>query len=90
MAYRGSSRRRTMIKHMCGLVRGMLFVAAVAGLTMTKPPAAHGASDKVTICYIPPGNPANAHTIRVGAAAVPAHLAHGDSIGECGAGPGPG
>ncbi|HME89943.1 MAG TPA: hypothetical protein VKE49_00860 [Myxococcaceae bacterium] len=40
-------------------------------------------SDKVTICHIPPGNPANAHTITVGAPAVRAHLAHGDHLGAC-------
>src|SRR5687768_9394498 len=38
---------------------------------------------KVTICHIPPGNPDNAHTITVGAPAVPAHLAHGDTLGPC-------
>jgi hypothetical protein len=39
---------------------------------------------KTTICHIPPGNPANAHTICVGNAAVPAHLEnHGDSLGMC-------
>ncbi len=39
---------------------------------------------KTTICHIPPGNPANAHTLCVGNAAVPAHLQnHGDSIGPC-------
>jgi hypothetical protein len=39
---------------------------------------------KTTICHIPPGNPANAHTICVGNAAVPAHLHnHGDGIGAC-------
>jgi hypothetical protein len=38
---------------------------------------------KVTICHVPPGNPSNAHTIKVDASAVPAHLAHGDSLGEC-------
>ena len=38
---------------------------------------------KVTICHIPPGNPANAHTITVGKSAVPAHLSHGDYLGEC-------
>ncbi len=44
--------------------------------------------DKVTICHFPPGNPANAHTIVVGAPAVPAHLElHGDTLGECGGGP---
>jgi len=38
---------------------------------------------KVVICHIPPGNPGNAHTIMVGQAAVPAHLAHGDHLGAC-------
>ena len=43
-----------------------------------------GSVKKTTICHIPPGNPANAHTICVGNAAVPAHLRnHGDSIGPC-------
>jgi hypothetical protein len=39
--------------------------------------------EKETICHIPPGNPSNAQTIRVGASAVPAHLAHGDTLGPC-------
>jgi hypothetical protein len=38
---------------------------------------------KVTLCHIPPGNPNNAKTISVGAAASKAHLAHGDTIGTC-------
>src|SRR5262245_20926396 len=38
---------------------------------------------KTTVCHIPPGNPANFHTICVGNAAVPAHLAHGDHLGSC-------
>lgn len=38
---------------------------------------------KVTICHYPPGNPDNAKTLTVGAPAVPAHLAHGDTIGAC-------
>ncbi len=42
-----------------------------------------GGTTKVTICHIPPGNPANAHTITVGAPAVDAHLAHGDTLGAC-------
>jgi uncharacterized membrane protein YgcG len=41
-------------------------------------------TSKTTICHIPPGNPANAHTICVGNAAVPAHLEHhGDFVGTC-------
>jgi len=37
----------------------------------------------LTLCHVPPGNPTNAHTIEVSPAAVPAHLAHGDLLGEC-------
>ena len=39
--------------------------------------------DKVVICHIPPGNPAAAHTIVVGAPALGEHLAHGDVEGSC-------
>jgi hypothetical protein len=39
--------------------------------------------DKVTVCHVPPGNPANAHTICVGAPAVKAHLAKGSYLGPC-------
>jgi hypothetical protein len=38
---------------------------------------------KVLICHIPPGHPENAHTISVDQSAVPAHLAHGDTLGPC-------
>ena len=37
----------------------------------------------VPICHIPPGNPANRHTINVGESAVAAHLRHGDYRGAC-------
>jgi hypothetical protein len=41
-----------------------------------------------TICHIPPGNPANAHTIIVGAPAVIHHVGnHGDCLGPCPCGP---
>lgn len=40
-------------------------------------------NNKTTICHIPPGNPANAHTISVGNGAVNAHLNHGDYLGPC-------
>ena len=46
--------------------------------------------DGHTICHLPPGNPGNAHTISVGAPAVSAHLAHGDTLGPCGGGGGGG
>jgi cytoskeletal protein RodZ len=48
-----------------------------------------GGSDeeKVVVCHVPPGNPAKAHEITVGAPAVQAHLRHGDSEGPCGGQP---
>jgi len=40
--------------------------------------------DKVIICHIPPGNPSNAHTIRVGHHAAEKHqIKHGDTLGPC-------
>ena len=43
-----------------------------------------GSQKKTTICHLPPGNPANAHTLCIGNAAVPAHLHnHGDYLGAC-------
>jgi hypothetical protein len=36
--------------------------------------------DKVTLCHVAGKK---VHTINVGAAAVPAHLAHGDTLGPC-------
>jgi hypothetical protein len=44
---------------------------------------ARGGQSKVCICHHPPGNPDNAHTICIAAPAVPAHLRHGDTMGEC-------
>ena len=35
------------------------------------------------MCHIPPGNPANAHTIYIDENAVSAHLAHGDVQDAC-------
>ena len=51
-----------------------------------EPPAvaANSSNGTVTICHIPPGNPAKAHTITVGAPAARAHIAnHGDRVGGC-------
>ena len=39
--------------------------------------------EKVIICHHPPGNPDKPVTISVSPSAVPAHLAHGDTLGPC-------
>ena len=39
--------------------------------------------EKVTLCHVSPGSPEDARSIVVSEAAVSAHLAHGDSLGEC-------
>ena len=39
---------------------------------------------KITICHVPPGEPENAHTIRVSIHALPAHMGHHeDYLGSC-------
>ncbi|WP_147446479.1 hypothetical protein [Corallococcus sp. CA047B] len=50
----------------------------------SEPDAAAGGTGKITLCHIPPGNPANAHTVTVGLPAMSAHLRHGDTLGACG------
>jgi hypothetical protein len=40
-------------------------------------------SEKVTICHIPPGNPAKARTLNINAVSVADHLAHEDLLGPC-------
>ena len=44
-------------------------------------------SDKVLLCHVPEENPSASHVLRVGRAAVPEHLAHGDYLGVCKTGP---
>lgn len=46
--------------------------------------AAPAANGKIQICHVPPGNPANAHTITVSPAAWAGHSHHpGDHLGAC-------
>ncbi len=48
-------------------------------------PAWKCGSNKVYVCHIPPGNPANKQTLCVSYNAVQAHISqHGDYIGQCG------
>jgi hypothetical protein len=46
-----------------------------------KPP--EGKPEKVSVCHVPPGNPANEHMISISDRALDAHLAHGDYLGVC-------
>lgn len=67
---------------------GALLLAPTA--EAKKPPKPHDhpkpADPPVTLCHVPKGNPANAHTIVVGGPAVKGHLGHGDALGPCGGG----
>ena len=40
-------------------------------------------TDPVVVCHVPPGNNTNSRTLRINRSALKAHLAHGDSEGEC-------
>lgn len=46
----------------------------------------HGSgATQVTLCHCPPGDANNCQTLTVGGPAANAHVAHGDSLGACGA-----
>lgn len=70
------------------MVGKTIVLAALAGLLVASGLGTGVAADKghdtMEICHSPPGNPENAHTIRVAAHALPAHMAHGDDVsGPC-------
>jgi hypothetical protein len=62
----------------------LALITAAFALWMTNAPTLN-AEDKCTICHVPPGNPANAHTLVVGCSAVDAHMRNhpGDCLGPC-------
>jgi hypothetical protein len=73
---------RRLVSVLCSFGVVLLTMFALdAGLAFAGNKA--GGTTKVCLCHVPPGNPANAHTICVGSPAVKAHLGHGDSLGEC-------
>jgi hypothetical protein len=71
-------------------MRSRLTIVLALVVALALPAVAAGAAPgpkpdkgKVEVCHVPPGNPDEAHTISVGAPALSAHLAHGDTKGEC-------
>jgi hypothetical protein len=65
------------------------YVSAAGAILFTLVSAeafAQGGPRRVTICHLPPGNPANGQTLTLPEPAIQAHLAHGDVIGACGNG----
>lgn len=64
-------------------LRSSLSLFVVLALMVPALAAAAGPKDKTELCHVPPGNPANAHTITVGGNAAQAHLGHGDTLGPC-------
>jgi len=62
--------------------RSMILLVLV-GLIAFGASEAIAINSKVQVCHIPPGNPADFHTITVSEKALPAHLGHGDLPGDC-------
>jgi hypothetical protein len=66
------------------LLPGMLAIGVfLVAYTPLVSPTRAAPAPKVKVCHIPPGNPANFHTIKVGESALSSHLAHGDFAGPC-------
>jgi hypothetical protein len=65
------------------LALAVLLAAAGPVLASGESSGDGGQDNEVCICHFPPGNPAAAHTICVGAPAVSTHLGHGDTLGPC-------
>jgi hypothetical protein len=55
-------------------------LVAVVGLVMASSVLASNGQEKVEVCY------KGKNTLSIGAPAVAAHLAHGDTVGACGSG----
>ena len=66
-------------------MRALVILVAVISMGLLALTPSTNAEDgpKITICHIPLGNPDNAHEITISINALPAHLAHGDSVGAC-------
>jgi len=80
---RGTVAMRTLVLLTLGLglAIGIVFSPGFThGAPVTRD---QGEQTGITICHCPPGNPGNCRTITINPAALPAHLAHGDTLGPC-------
>ena len=79
--------------YLMGIPIGVLMAVLALGLFSTAIVSAKGKQEKVEICHVPPGNPANANIIEISGNAVAAHVAHGDNappdLSPCGDEPEP-
>ena len=69
-------------------IAAIALVAVIMGMSAFAPAMADKPGEapnegKVLVCHIPPGNPANAHTISISEDDVDDHLDHGDFLGDC-------
>jgi hypothetical protein len=67
------------------VIQSITVIHQIEEPVVTPPPGEEeDQSGKVTICHIPPGNPANRHTITIDRSALEAHINnHGDTLGPC-------
>lgn len=68
---------------MCVNADGTVVITVTTTTVTATPPPANG---RVVICHIPAGNRGRRQTMTVDAAALQAHLNHGDTLGPCGGG----
>lgn len=81
----GKMKAKGWTKNNVAIVKDCKYIST-SGSTSTPSTSTPPTGNQVTICHIPPGNPAAKHTITVGAPALNAHLGHGDTLGACGTG----
>ena len=63
-------------------VRDSVYIEFLTSIACSDFPCGNN-NEKVIICHVPPGNPANEHEICINPNAVEEHLAHGDYCGPC-------